>query len=317
MTPPRVLVIDDEAPSRDLMRHVLESQHCEVDEASNGRDALDQVRSRPPDLIICDALMPGMDGYAVVEELKSRAETRLIPVIMATALQDLPDRLKAVELGVDDFLVKPVNIVELITRARALISLKRFTDQLEQAATVLQAIAVMVEKRDGYTGEHCTRVGETSARLGAALGLDAETCEVIRLGGILHDVGKLGTADAILRKADRLSPGELSEMKRHATEGAALCAPMHTLTRVVPIIRSHHERLDGSGYPEGLRGNSIPVEVRIVAVCDIYDALASKRPYKDPFPRDRCLSILREEAVRGWWDRDVVEEFARLARMTP
>ncbi|HXG62786.1 MAG TPA: HD domain-containing phosphohydrolase [Planctomycetota bacterium] len=313
----RILVVDDDPADRMLLRRLLGAQGYDVREVADGESALAEVERNPPDLVVLDILLPGVDGYDICRRLKSDPRTRLIPVIMITGLDHFEARLRGVDLGVDDFLVKPYRFEELRARVRSLLSLKRFTDELEHAEAVLAGMARVVEIRDAYTGDHCRRVGEYSARVGEAFGLDEAARKRLRLGGLFHDLGKIAVPDAVLRKPGALDDRELAEMRRHPMVGADLCRPMKSLEGVIPLIRHHHERLDGSGYPDGLRGQEIPLEVRILTVCDIYDALRTERPYKPAFPRERSLRILRDEAARAWWDREVVETLARLTEGEP
>ena len=307
-----VLIADDEAPNRALVRRVLEPSGYTVLEAADGAQAIETVAARLPDLVLLDLEMPEVDGYSALRALKGDPRTRLIPVVMLTSHDQLVDRVRAMQVGVDDYLIKPFHPAELTARVHSLVSLKRFTDELEHAGRVLQGIARVVEERDAYTGRHCIRVGSRAVRVGTTLGLGEEDLKTLRLAGSFHDLGKIAIPDAILRKPGRLTPEEMELMKTHAAVGAQLVQPMRTLARVLPLIRHHHEKLDGSGYPDGLSAGEIPVTVRILSVVDIYDALATQRPYKEALPRERCLAILREEAAKGWWDRDVVETLADL-----
>ncbi len=308
----RILIVDDEASNRSLVRRVLEPLGYAVAEAADGEAALAAVAKGIPDLVLLDIQMPRMDGYAALRQLKEDPKTRLVPVVMLTSLDQFPDKLRAVEIGADDYLLKPFHVAELCARVKSLISLKRYTDELEHASKVLHSIALVVEQRDAYTGGHCMRVGVRATRVGIALGLGGEDLKTLRLGGAFHDLGKIGIPDAILRKPGKLSPEEFEAMKAHAAKGADLVQPMRALAAALPLIRHHHERLDGSGYPDRLTAREIPATVRILSVADIYDALATKRPYKDPLPHEVCMKILREEAGKGWWDRDVVEALAKV-----
>lgn len=313
----RILIVDDDPGDRMLLQRLLASQGYEVLERADGESALAEIERSRPDLVILDVLLPGVDGYTICRRLKEDPRTRLIPVIMITGLDQFEARLRGVDMGVDDFLVKPYRFEELRARVRSLLSLKRFTDELEHAEAVLAGMARVVEIRDAYTGDHCRRVGEYAARVGEALGLAEGARRRLRLGGLFHDLGKIAVPDAVLRKPGALDPAELAQMQQHPAVGADLCRPMKTLEGVIPLIRHHHERLDGSGYPDGLRGAEIPLDVRILTVCDIYDALRTARPYKPAFPRERSLRILRDEAARSWWDREVVEVLARLTEGEP
>jgi putative two-component system response regulator len=307
----RVLIVDDEASNRGLVRRVLEPLGYLVSEAADGEEAVVAVAAQPPDLVLLDLMMPKLDGYAVLRSLKSDPRTRLIPVVMLTSHDQLVEKIRAVQIGVDDYLCKPFNIAELAARVKSLLNLKHFTDELEHASKVVTGIAECVESRDRYTGNHCKRLGAYAARVGKVLGLGEDDLRTLHLGGILHDLGKIAVSDLILNKPGRLSPEEFELMKTHSAVGSDLLQPMRTLERVVPLVRHHHEKLDGSGYPDRIGGSEIPLLVRITSVVDVFDALHTKRAYKEAFPLDQCLAILREEARKGWWDPEVVEALGR------
>lgn len=310
----RVLVVDDEQANRSMLRDVLEPLGYSVAEAPDGERALEAVAREVPDIVLCDVMMPRRDGYSVCKALKSDPKTRLVPIVMLTSLDQLPDKLMAVELGADDYLTKPFSVVELVTRVRSLLSLKHFTDEFEHASRVLESIALVVEGRDRYTGDHCRRLGRYGTLVGKALGLGEDDLKVLWLGGIFHDLGKIAVSDSVLNKPDRLTADEFAVMRSHPVVGAELCGSLRTMEKVVPLIRHHHERLDGSGYPDGLKGAEIPLLVRILSVVDVYDALATRRPYREALPHETCLRIMREETRRGWWDAEVLEALDRSLR---
>lgn len=310
MVPARVLVVDDEEPNRRLIRNCLAPAGYAIAEASSADEALSAIRQRVPDLILLDVMMPGTDGYQVARQLKTDPLTKLVPIVMVTALDQLEDKIKAIDLGADDYLVKPVRLPELRARVRSLVALKRYTDDLEHASKVVQSMALAVERRDAHTGNHCKRLGHYAGTVGSILRLDDEALSRLRLGGVLHDVGKIGISDLILNKPGKLTPEERTLIEQHPIIGDELCRPMQTLLSVLPLIRHHHEKLDGSGYPDGLKGSDISIEVRIITVVDVYDALATDRPYKKAFPRETCFEILRDGVTKGWWDGDVVETLA-------
>jgi putative two-component system response regulator len=212
---------------------------------------------------------------------------------------------------VDDYLYKPFHVVELTARVNSLLNLKRYTDELEHVSKVIEGIAEVVESRDRYTGNHCKRLGSYAVRVGRFLKLGEEDLELLKLGGVLHDLGKIAVSDTILNKPGRLTPEEFELMKSHPQVGSDLLRNMRTLERVMPLVRHHHEKLDGTGYPDRIGGKEIPLLVRITSVVDVFDALHSRRPYKEPFDLERSLGILREEATKGWWDREVVEALDR------
>lgn len=303
-----VLVVDDDEPTRWFHKRFLEEQGYHVREAPDGEAALEEIGRSRPDIVLLDVMMPRKGGFEVLQELKGNPDTRLLPIVLITSLDQLQSRVQAKVLGADDYLLKPFQPDELTARIQSLTSRKHFTDEMEHAPTVLEGIAMVVCRRDLYTGDHCRRVGEYATEIGRRMGLDEEALRTLRLAAILHDVGKIHVPDAILRKPGPLSPAEFEVIKTHPIVGEELCSSMKTLRNVTPLIRSHHERLDGTGYPDRLAGDRIPLPVRILSVADVYDALHTRRPYKPAFPPDKCARILREETENGWWDRDVVNE---------
>ena len=305
----RVLVVDDNPMNVELVADNLEQEGYDVDRAFSGEEALAKIEARAFDLVVLDVMMPGMNGYEVCERLKRDEKTRLLPVVMVTALEDREDRIRGIAAGADDFIHKPFDRDELLIRAKACIRTKRLTDDLETAESVLVALGNAIDAKDAYTEGHAERVAHYAVAIGRRLGLPYERLRTLRLGGVLHDVGKIGVPEAILNKPGPLTTEEFAVMKKHPEIGERICSPLKSLRPVLPIIRSHHERPNGSGYPDGLSGEEIPLEARIVCLADIYDALATTRSYKKAFPRERCIEMLRDDASRGLLDGDVVEAF--------
>jgi putative two-component system response regulator len=305
-------VVDDSPLNRQFLQDELEDEGYQVSTAGDGEQALAIVADRAPDLILLDVMMPKMDGYETCRRLKSDERTILIPVVMVTALTAIEERIKGIEAGADDFLSKPYNQVELLTRVRSLLKLKRHTDELENAETVLFTLAMSVEAKDPYTNNHCDRLSRYSVALGGRLDLPPEQLKALHRGGILHDLGKVGVPDSILLKPGPLNEVERAVIREHPAIGERICAPLKSLRLVLPIIRRHHERWDGSGYPDGLAGDAIPLTARILQCVDIYDALRTARPYKPALSEEKTFSILREETARGWWDPNTVETFIAL-----
>jgi putative two-component system response regulator len=244
--------------------------------------------------------------------IKSDPRTRLIPVVLITGLNSLEDRIQGIECGADDFLSKPANREELLARVRSLLKLKEFTDELENAETVLFSLALSVEAKDPYTEGHCQRLAKYSEALGKRLSLPEELQVALRRGGILHDIGKIAVPEQIVLKPGPLTPEERAIMEKHPVTGERICAPLKSLRHVLPIIRHHHEKIDGSGYPDGLRGEEIPITARILTTVDIYDALTTDRPYRKAFQPKEALAHIREEAKRGWWDVALVDELEEM-----
>ena len=306
---PRVLVVDDHEDNAKLMAHLLRSRGYEVDVAHSAEQAEPIIQANAPDLILLDVIMPGRSGYELCVELKADPHTRLIPVVMITGLSDREDKIRGIEAGADEFLNKPIFPEELFARVKSLIKLKEFTDELESAEDVLCTLGLSVEARDPYTEGHCERLARFAQELGRHLGLDEESLVALRRGGYLHDLGKITVPDEILKKGADLSPAEWEIMKQHPITGELICRPLKSLRAVLPIIRNHHEHWNGTGYPDGLRGEEIPLLARILTVVDVYDALTTERPYKRALLHDEAARVMRREAEAGLWDPTLVREY--------
>jgi len=307
--PATILIVDDEAANRELLEEVLMNRGYTVLAAKDGLEALETFAIHRPDVVLLDVMMPHLGGIQVCKQLKQNAETRLTPVVLVTALSALDDRVRGLEAGADDFLTKPIDRSELLTRVRALLSLKAFTDDLDNIESVLFTLARSIEGKDSYTGGHCDRLSDYSERLGRRIGLREEEIKALRQGGIVHDVGKVAVPDAILLKPGKLTPDEWKVMREHPVTGERICAPMRLFRPVLPIIRHHHEKLDGSGYPDGLKGAEIPLLARIMTLADVYDAVTTDRPYHTALPAGEALEMMERDVQRGWWDRELFAEF--------
>jgi putative two-component system response regulator len=280
--------------------------------ASDGEEALAMVAAEHPDLVLMDVLMPKLSGYDVCERIKRNPATRLTPVVLITALHERQHKIQGIDAGADDFLTKPVNPHELRARARSLVRLKRYTDDLDSAESVIMSLALVIEARDAYTDGHCQRLAAYATALGKALQLGEDDLAALFRGGYLHDIGKVGIPDALLLKPGRLSDGEYLRIKDHPLIGDRLCGELRSLRQVRPIVRHHHERLDGSGYPDGLKGDAIPLLAQIMGIVDVYDAITTTRPYKAAGTADRAYAELMQEVARGWRRRDLVDAFIAL-----
>jgi putative two-component system response regulator len=307
-----ILVADDQPSNRELLEEFLSAQGFKVITVEDGVAALQQLVTSQIDLVLLDVMMPRLDGFAVCEKIKSNPETDLIPVVLITALSDKEDRLQGIKAGADDFLTRPVDRSELLARVRSLLKLKFRTDELDRAESVLFTLARSIEGKDPYTHGHCERLASYSAGLGEQLGLSKDEITALQRAGIVHDVGKIAVPDAILLKPGRLTEDEWVVMRQHPTVGERICAPLKSFRLVLPIIRHHHEKYDGSGYPDGLRGEVIPVSARILQVVDVFDALTTERPYKKALPVSDAMQMMREEVSKGWWDPAIFAEFERL-----
>ena len=301
-----MLVADDTESIRLLFRRLLTADGHDVIVAADGAAALDAVRRQQPDVILLDVSMPAIDGLEVCRRLKSDPATRLTPIVLVTGQTDLSDRIRGIEAGADEFLSKPVHPHELRARVRSLSRVKHLIDALDSAEAAFVTLALTIEARDPYTNGHCERLARHAVRLGRALGVSDSDIEALQRGGYLHDVGKVGVPDAVLLKPGPLTTAEAQLMRQHPEIGDNLCAPLQSLKHVRPIILCHHERLDGSGYPAGLRGDEVPLLAQIVGIVDVYDALTSQRPYRAALTPPDATAHLLAEAEAGRFARHPV-----------
>jgi cyclic di-GMP phosphodiesterase len=304
-----ILVADDNEANRELVSALLTAEGYQVVYAADGQEAQQHVDSGSIDLALLDVVMPHPSGFALCQAMKSKPETRLIPIILLTSLNSDADRVHGIMCGADDFLNKPVNKQELLARVHSLLRLKQFTDELDNAETVLFSLALSIEAKDPYTEGHCDRLSKYSVALGEKLGLPQDLRVALRRGGLVHDIGKLSVPEHILLKPGPLTPEERKIMEQHTVIGERICAPLRSFRHVLPIIRHHHEKQDGSGYPDGLKGGQVPLTARILQITDIYDALTTDRPYRKALPFEKAIAIMREEVKRGWWDGSILNEF--------
>lgn len=308
----RVLVVDDDPRVSSFFERLLTEDGYRVAVASDAASAFAGIASQKPDVILLDVNFPGSDGFTLCEALKRDAATRLTPVVLVTGLTNRESRIRGRQSGADDFLTKPVDTKELLARVGALTRQKRYTDDLDSAASIITTLAVMIESRDGYREGHCHRMANYATALGRALGLGVSDLQALRRGGILHDIGMLAIPIDILRKSGPLDAAEVALVRSHPLLGDELCRPLRSLQAVRPIVRHHHERLDGSGYPDKLQGHEISVLAQIIGVVDVYDAITSQRPYQGVRPATDAIDLLRAEVQRGWRDPEIVEAFVAL-----
>jgi putative two-component system response regulator len=292
----KVLAVDDSQENLELIQALLSVAGYEVVTASNGEEALVVVEKESPDLILIDATMPRMDGFEVCALLKSKEETRLIPVVLVTPVQETEYKIRGFEAGVDDFVHRPINSVELLARVKWLVRTKRLNDQLVNVENIILALAIAIEAKDPYTEGHVDRVASYALSLGKETGLAPWELQLLRKAAILHDVGKIGINESILLKPGPLTEEEFNHVKSHAIIGEKICRPLQQDRLILEVIRHHHERYDGKGYPDGLAGEDIPIAARIMAVVDAYDALTSDRPYRKRLSEGQALQILKQEA---------------------
>jgi putative two-component system response regulator len=315
MTPPvkpsagTILVVDDLVTNLELLKRLLTAQGYRVLTAGDGAQALEVVAQDAPDVVLSDIRMPNRDGFDLCRELKASPDTRLVPVVLMTGAEEANDRIKAIELGANDLLSKPIDQPELRARIRSLMQLKRFTDDLDSAEAVLRSLALMIEARDSYTEGHCERLSRFAMAVGRRLKLPEEDLVALARGGYFHDIGKIALPDAILLKPGPLTPEEYEKMKEHPVIGDRLCGDLRVLHNVRPIVRHHHERQDGSGYPDGLAGDAVPLLAQIISIVDVFDAITTTRPYHIALTPEVAFEELRKEARRGGHRAELVEEF--------
>ena len=308
-SPGTVLVVDDEAQIRGLLVAILRPRGYLVRTAASAEEAQERLKTLRPDVILLDLHLPGKSGQDVLAQLRADPVTRLLPIIMITGEASGEDRLRAIAGGVTDFVAKPFATEELLARIRSLVQMKRFTDALEHAEHVIVALARTIDARDPYTAQHSERVSVYAGRLGAKIGLTDFDLEAVKRGGLFHDIGKIAIRDAVLLKPSSLTPEEFAEIRKHPVVGRELLSGMKTLAFALDVVYAHHERLDGSGYPDGLSGESIPLTARVTTIADIFDALTTARVYRAALTRAEALTIMAEEARRGWWDPRLLDTF--------
>lgn len=305
----RILVVDDDPSVGAALEHILKHEGYQVSRARDGRGALAAVADQPPDLILLDVHMPHMGGFEVCKRIKGDPATSLLPIVIVSGESEFDARLQAWDVGADDFLTKPFQVVEVLARCRSLLRTKQLVDELDSAQSVLFALARTLEAKSRYTQGHSQRVTAHALALADRVGLPAAEKETLRRGSLLHDIGKISTPDSILDKPARLTAEEYEVVKRHPDEGVRMVESLRSIRDVIPFIRWHHERMDGGGYPDGIFGGSIPLAVRILSVADVYDALATERPYRPALAPDECYRIMRADAAGGGLDPELVEVF--------
>jgi putative two-component system response regulator len=307
-----ILIADDDDISARFLKRLLTREGHHVSIVHSGEEVLRICATTPPDLVVIDLVAPAGRGFDVCRRLKEQTLTRFLPVIIVTAESDRSDRLDGINAGADDFVAKPFDATELHARIRSLVRLKRYTDELESAEAVIMGLGATIEARDPNTQGHCQRLARFATTLGRELGLDGSDLAALERGGYLHDIGKIAVPDAVLMKHGKLDAQEYRVMREHPVVGDALCAGLRSLQAVRPIVRSHHERLDGSGYPDGLKNAAVPLLAQIVSIVDVFDALTMERPYREARPPEEAFEVLSTEAVKGWRDRVLVEAFIRV-----
>ncbi|MFU6379150.1 two-component system response regulator [Metapseudomonas otitidis] len=304
-----LLLVDDEPTNLQVLRHILQDDYRLLF-AKDGPKALELAGRERPALVLLDVMMPGMTGHEVCQQLKNDPATREIPVIFVTALADTEDEAKGFEVGAVDYITKPVSPAIVKARVRTHLSLVRMDELKRTRLEIVQRLGLAAEYKDNETGLHVIRMSHYSRILARALGWSEADCDDLLNAAPMHDVGKIGIPDAVLRKPGKLDADEWAVMRQHVSIGANIIGehPSGLLRMAQRIALTHHEKWDGSGYPNGLAGEDIPIEGRIVAIADVFDALTSERPYKQAWPVEEAVAFLREQSGQHF-DPDLVELF--------
>ena len=309
---PSVLVVDDVGANLELMDAIFQRAGYDVHMALSAEPALEFCTIYPIDIAIVDVMMPGIDGFELCKKLKSLSDKYFFPVILLTALSDKKSRITGLECGADDFISKPFDVLELLTKVRSLLKLKELHEELDHSENVIFSLIAAMESRDYYTKGHSTRVGDLAKEFGSFLGFPQKELEILKKAGLLHDIGKIGLSEKILSKPGSLTEEEKKIIKKHPLIGESICRPLMSLQGILPAIRSHHERWDGGGFPDALVGSDIPLIARILAVIDSYDAMVSVRPYRDNRTMESALSVMETGQFSGQWDPELIGLFLKM-----
>lgn len=302
----KIIVADDSAVIVSIIENLLIKQGYQVYTACDGLEALKLVKEINPNLIILDIMMPSISGLDVCKTIKSDDRTRFIPIIILTASDSKEDKNNAIIVGANDYLNKPYDKVELLLKVESLLKLKSAIDELESAGNIILALAKAVEAKDRYIEGHAERVSLYASKIAQRLGLSEQQNRDIITAAMLHDIGKIGIPDIILNKPELLTSMEYDLIKQHTIIGEEICSPIKSFSNVKKIVRHHHEKLNGSGYPDGLSDEDIDIETRIVAVADAYDALTSDRVYRKALDEETVFTLLDNSAEKGELDAFVI-----------
>ncbi|WP_036481781.1 HD domain-containing phosphohydrolase [Myxosarcina sp. GI1] len=309
ITVPKILIIDNCRLSRMTIADLLSFDGYEISEVNNNSTIFEHIIEQQPDIILLDVMTKEIDGFEICRRLKQNSDTGNIPIMLMSVTDSREERLKGIRAGGDDFLIKPIDRIELLTRVKSLIERKRLDDGLYQTEQVLFSIAKAVESRSSDGGSSA-RTTVLARDFGTYLQLTPEEIDNLLFAAHLHDIGTIAIPDAVMLKKGKLTAKEKELISQHVLIGEKICQPLRNRSGVLPIIRHHHERWDGTGYPDGLAGDSIPYLAQVFQIIDIYDALTSERPHKQAYTPNEALAIITEETQKGWRNPSLVANFA-------
>lgn len=308
---PRVLIAADSDEQRLQIATMLEREPWQIVGARESAGVLELARAQRADLVLIDAQISGVDGFEICRRMRLDSGLRLVPVVLISCFDDVASRVAALDAGADDFLSQPLESNEVIARVRSLLLIKSMRDRLEDIKDVILTLAKAAEAKDRFTVRHAERVARHACDLALRVGLAGDVIEQVRIGAVIHDVGKIAVPDQVLNKPGPLTVAEFELVKRHTIVGSEIVAPLASQPELASIVRSHHERFDGNGYPDGLAGRKIPFTARIVAISDAYDAMVNERPYRPAMTQSVALGNLLA-GKDAQWDGDLVDAFVAL-----
>jgi putative two-component system response regulator len=309
---PAIMLVDVASSNREGLKSFLQSQKCDVEAAADGESAVRCSRQMQPDLVLLYDSLPDIGSFELCRQIKKDPLNQLTPVVLLRPSPDLWDIQRGREAGAMDVWATPPSHWHLLGRILTLLRLKKYKD--EQVKSVVFSLARSVDSKQNLRNGHSERLVAYAEQLGESLGFGDEDLQELRIASWLHDIGKISVPESILLKSGPLDAEERRIMQDHPVTGENICKPLKSLRRILPVIRHHHEKMDGSGYPDGLRGEAIPLKARILQVADIYDALTTNRPYRGALPPEEALQILFSEAQKGWLDASVVLKFSQICR---
>jgi putative two-component system response regulator len=309
---PAILLVDVASANRERLKSFLQSQKCDVDLAADRESALRICLQVQPDLVLLYDTLPDINGRELCRQIKKDPLNQLTPVVLVKPSPDQWDIYRGREAGAMDVWATPPSLWDMLGRIQTLLRLKGYMD--EQAKSAVFSLARSVDPKQNMRNGHSDRLVVYAQQLGESLGLGEEDLQELRIASWLHDIGKINVPESILLKPGPLNAEETRNMREHPVIGEKICAPLKSLRPILPVIRHHHEKMDGSGYPDGLRGEAIPLKARILQIADIYDALTTDRPYRAALPHEEALQILLSEAENGWLDTSVMLKFSRICR---